>query len=126
MAWFAASVVMYFRLKDVPQEEFVVWENVFLVDAPDAGAARSKAEALGRMEEGDDDGTLQLNGRPAEAIFGGVRKVVTCAPSLLGQSVDNSHLEDGTEATYSTFIVRNRQDLEAFIRGEPVPVVYEE
>lgn len=126
MAWFAASVVMYFRLKDEPQAEFYVWENVYLIDAPDAAVARAKAEALGKLEEGDDDGSLKLNGKPAEQVFGGVRKVLTCAPSLLSDSIDNARLEDGTEATYSAFTVSNRQDLEAFIRGEPVRVVYEE
>lgn len=126
MAWFAASVVMYFRLKDEPQAEFHVWENVYLVDAPDAAQARAKAEALGKLEEGDDSGSLKFNGKPAEQVFGGVRKVLTCAPSLLSDSVDNAKLEDGMEATYSAFTVSNRQDLDAFIRGEPVRVVYEE
>ena len=126
MAWFAASVVMYFRLKDEPQDAFHVWENVYLVDAPDGAQARAKAEALGRLEEGDDDGTLRFNDKPAEQVFGGVRKVLACAPSLTGQAVDNSVVEDGMEATYSTFTVGSREDLEAFIRGESVQVVYEE
>jgi hypothetical protein len=126
MAWFAASVVMYFRLKDGPQDEFSIWENVYLIDAPDGAQAHAKAEALGKLGEGDDDGSLRLDGKPAEQVFGGVRKVLSCAPSLTGQAVDNSVVEDGMEATFSTFTVGSREDLEAFIRGESVQVIYEE
>src|SRR5690348_2794948 len=105
MPWFAASVVMYFRLKDEQQDAFSVWENVYLIDAPNAAQARAKAEALGRMEEGDEDGSLMLDGKPAEQVFGGVRKVITPSPPLLSTSVDTEKLEDGMEATYSSFTV---------------------
>ena len=126
MPWYAASVVMYFELKDEPQQEFYLWENVYLIEADDAPQARSKAEALGRLEEGDDGGSLTWNGRPARHVYGGIRKLVSCAPSLTGGGTDNSVIEDGMEATWSAFLVRNRQDLESFIRGEPVQVLYEE
>ncbi len=126
MAWYAASVVMYFELKDEPQQDYYVWENVYLIDAPDTAQARTKAEALGRMEEGDDDGSLTWNDKPARQVYGGIRKLVSCAPSLTGSSPDNSRIEDGMEATWSAFMVGNRQDLETLIRGEPVQVLYEE
>ena len=126
MAWFAASVVMYFRLKDEPQDEFYLWENVYLVDADDGAQARAKAEVLGRLEEGDSSGSLTINGKPAESVFGGIRKIISCSPPLLSPSVDSLSLEDGMEATYSAFTVGSREDLEAFIRGESVRVVYEE
>jgi hypothetical protein len=80
MGWYAASVVMYFQLEDEPQAEFYLWENVYLIDAVDAAQARQKAEALGRLEEGDDDGSLRWNGKPARQVFGGIRKLLTCSP----------------------------------------------
>jgi hypothetical protein len=125
MGWYAASVVMYFQLKEEPQNEFYIWENVYLIDAPDGVQARRKAESLGKLEEGDDD-TMRLNGKPVRMVFGGVRKLLTCAPSLLGHSADNEKIEDGMEATYSAFTVSSREDLDAFIRGESVQVIYEE
>ncbi len=126
MAWYAASVVMYFQLKDEPQDEFYVWENVYLIEAPDAAQARQKAEAFGRLEEGDDGNTLTLNGKPARMVFGGIRKLLTCSPSLLSRTGDNEKVEDGMEATYSAFTVASREKLDALIRGEPVEVIYEE
>jgi hypothetical protein len=126
MRWYAASVVMYFQLQNEPQSEFYIWENVYLVEAPDAASARVKAEALGRLEEGDDDGTLTWNGKPARQVYGGIRKLLSCAPSLTGRSADNSRLEDGMEATFSAFTVEGREQLDAFIRGAPVKVIYEE
>jgi hypothetical protein len=126
MGWYAASVVMYFQLEDEPQAEFYLWENVYLIDAVDAAQARQKAEALGRLEEGDDDGSLRWNGKPARQVFGGIRKLLTCSPSLLSRTANNEKLEDGMEATYSAFMVSSREDLDTFIRGEPVKVIYEE
>jgi hypothetical protein len=126
MAWYAASVVMYFQLKDEPQDDFYIWENVYLIDAPDGAEARRKAEYFGRLEEGDDDGTLTWNGRPAKQVYGGIRKLLTCAPSLSSRTGDNGTIEDGTEATFSAFMVSSRKELEAFIRGESVQVTYEE
>lgn len=126
MGWYAASVVMYFQLKNEPQDEFYIWENVYLIEAPNGAEARRKAEDLGRLEEGDDDGSLRWNGKPARQVFGGIRKLLTCSPSLLSRTGDNEKLEDGMEATYSAFMVSSREDLETFIRGEPVKVIYEE
>jgi hypothetical protein len=125
MGWYAASVVMYFQLKDEPQDEFYIWENVYLIDALDGAQARQKAESLGKLEEGDDD-SMTLNGKPVRMVFGGVRKLLTCAPSLLSRRGDNEQVEDGMEATYSAFTVSSREKLDAFIRGEPVEVLYEE
>jgi hypothetical protein len=126
MGWYAASVVMYFQLENEPQSEFYIWENVYLIDAPDSAEARRKAEALGRLEEGDDDGTLTWNGKPARQVYGGIRKLLSCAPSLMSRSTDSSKLEDGMEATFSAFTVGSREELDAFIQGAPVKVVYEE
>jgi hypothetical protein len=126
MGWYAASVVMYFQLKDEPQDEFYIWENVYLIEAPNGAEARRKAEYFGKLEEGDDDNTLTLNGKPARHVYGGIRKLLTCAPSLKSRTGDNEQIEDGMEATYNAFTVSSREKLEAFIRGEPVEVLYEE
>jgi hypothetical protein len=33
MAWYAAHIVLYFRLKKRRQKRFVVWENIVLINA---------------------------------------------------------------------------------------------
>jgi hypothetical protein len=69
MAWYAVSAVVYFKLKDAPdQDEFVVWENVYLVDAANGVEARARGEALGRADAAN-PGDLRQDGRPAEMIF---------------------------------------------------------
>lgn len=123
--WYAVSVVLFFRLKRGRQRSFPVWENVYLIKASSADEARQRAEELGRAEATSDG--LELDGKPAELVYGGVRKVVTCAadPAAPGESTV-AKLYDGVEATYSTFVVKSRADLEMLIKGQPVAVVYQE
>lgn len=49
-----------------------VWRNLVLIQARSGAEALRKAEALGRSSEGDADGTLVLEGRPARAVFLGI------------------------------------------------------
>jgi hypothetical protein len=123
--WYAASVLLFFRRKTGRQRTFPVWENVYLIQASNDDEARQRAEELGRAEASQDG--LELNGKPAELVFGGVRKVVTCAadPTISGESTV-AKLYDGVEVTYSSFIIESRADLEKLIEGKPVTVVYEE
>ena len=124
-SWYAASVIMYVRLKSGRQRTFPVDENVFLVSARSFEDARERAEELGRAAEGQEG--LRWNGRPAEMVFGGVRKVVSCAadPAVPGES-EVIKLYDGVEATYSSFLVKGRSELEALIQGKPAAVLYED
>lgn len=123
--WYAASVILVFRLKTGRQRSFPVWENVYLIEAGNDAEARQRAEELGRAETAQEG--IELNGKPAELVFGGVRKVVSCAadPAVPGESMV-SKLYDGVEATYSSLVVKSRADLEKLIKGKPVTVVYEE
>ncbi|HET9449528.1 MAG TPA: DUF4288 domain-containing protein [Aggregicoccus sp.] len=127
MTWYAVSAILYFRYKDVErQDEFYVWENVYLVHASGPEEAGRKAEALGRAEQTADP-SMTLNERPAELVFGGIRKVISCAATI---SMPGSGLveqvHDGMEATYSGFTVGSREALDALIAGDPVTVRYEE
>ncbi|HEX5748422.1 MAG TPA: DUF4288 domain-containing protein [Archangium sp.] len=119
MSWYAAHVVLYFEYREGPQDEFPVMENVYLIHAATDEAAFARAENRGRSDCAEDDESLTVNGRPARLVFGGVRKLISCA-------TDAETLEDGVEATYSFLVVSGRQQLDALIKGEPVPVLYEE
>jgi hypothetical protein len=74
-----------------------------------------------------EDESLTINGRPARLVFGGVRKLISCAaaPESPGPSTAET-IEDGVEATYSFLVVSSRRELDALIKGEPVQVLYEE
>jgi hypothetical protein len=128
MSWYAVSGVLYFRLRDVPEQgEFFVWENIYLVNAATAAEARERGEALGKAEAAASDEELSWKDQPAELVYGGIRKVVACAPNPQTEELtDFEKLHDGVEATYSGFTVRGEAALRELISGAPVAVVYEE
>lgn len=119
MAWFAANAVMYFKLKSGMQDSYTIWENVYLIEADDVDDAWDKAEARARQEEGDDEGTLLVDERPATLVFAGIR--------LLSEV---SHLEaegvlgSGDELTYSEFQVSDETSIRRLVEGEEVSVKY--
>ncbi|HYO53670.1 DUF4288 domain-containing protein [Archangium sp.] len=130
MPWYAASVIEYVELIDEPQEEYSVWENVYLFHADDADAAQALAEKHGHESSAGASEGMTFNGKPARLVFGGVRKLISCAPNPFpfkpGASPEVETIENGVEATYSSFLVSSKADLDALVRGEPVRVLYEE
>jgi hypothetical protein len=119
MPWYAASVVLYFKFKDGNQNTYPVWENVILIEANTPQEAFEKAKRIGLTEEGDSDGTMKWENRPASIVFAGVRKVIECTDK-------NDRPMDSTEITYSQFRLRDKQSLDKLIKGDPVEVTYEE
>src|SRR4051812_13836694 len=117
MPWFAAHVVMHFRMTDGRQDRFTGYENVFLVEAETAEQAIQLGADIGRADEGDSGGTLTVVGRPARLTFVGVRKVVKVlhAPGV-------RQVGAGDEVTYSEFEVVDQDCLHRFARGEAVPL----
>lgn len=120
MTWYGVSVVLLFRFKEGPQDAWPLWENVYLVSADSPEEAESKAVLLAKETEGDDDGSLICNGRPATLEFRGVRKIMTV------QNVHTSEDEptDGAEITFSDMEVQSESDLQALVDGKPVFVKY--
>jgi hypothetical protein len=119
MPWFAAHAVMYVRFKDGRQDTYSVWENVLLVEAADGDDARAKATARARRDEGDSQGSMTWENRPAEWVLAGVRKVMSVAHEADG-------LGSGDEITYSELLIRDRAELDRFVNGEQVSVRYVE
>lgn len=117
MKWFAAHVIMAVQLKSADQTRFPVWENIVLIAAKSEREAFAKAEAYGRAEEGDDDGTFCWSGHPATWVFAGVRKVTECA--TLGDRPD-----DGTEISFNELELDSLQEVERLAAGRPTSVVY--
>ena len=126
--WFAGHVVLYFDEGPRHQGAFVVWENVYLILARTPREATKKAEKLGRAECVEQ--ALTVNGKPARLVFGGVRKVLSCAADPMAKdgtlTPDVPILYSGIEATFSQFVVRNKKDLRSLIAGRPTKVAYEE
>ena len=119
MAWYAAHSIIYFQMTDGQQDEFQVYENVFLVHADTPDEAWAKARKFARRDEGDDSESLRVGDRPARRVYGGIRKVVSvCHERPDGQ------LGDGDEVTYSEFVLTDRAALEKLIGGEDVDLLY--
>jgi len=123
--WYSVSVILFFRLRSGPAKQIRAMENVYLVKARSEKDARRYGEECGRAEAIENG--VELDGKPADLVFGGVRKVVSCAsnPKRRGQS-EVFRMHNGVEATYSTFIVQGEKELSKLLRGDPVAVTYEE
>ena len=123
--WFAVSAVLFFKPKKRGQaNRYLLWENVYLVNALTPAAAQKRGAQLAKAEAGHEG--ITLNGKPVDVIFAGIRKIIACAANPAdGGGPDVIRLKDGIEATYSEFTVRKRSDITAFVKGKAVSVVYE-
>jgi hypothetical protein len=114
--WFAAHVVMMTQLKEHKQDHFPVWENIVLIEAANEAEAFEKAEARGRADEGDDDGSYRYGRRPAKWVFGGVRKLTECI-------VASGRPESGDEITYLELYFKTKQEVKRFVAGKSQSVI---
>jgi hypothetical protein len=117
MTWYAAHVIMYVKLKSANQRRTPVWENVVLIEAENADVALQKAEAHGRVHEGDADGSFTWGGQPATWVFAGIRKLILCQD-------EQARPSDGTEVTYSELEVKSEADALALGAGQAVTMRY--
>jgi len=123
MTWYSASVIFLFEFKDGNQNSYDVWENVYLVEAESSEVAYEKAKQFAKNDEGDDDGSLTLDGRPVTRRYAGIRKLLTIANFNSNEDVPG----DGAEISFSKYCVNNKEDLEKLINGDALNVfLYEE
>ena len=113
--WYAAHILMYVKRKKPTAGAIPVWENVILIKADSEDAAFANAERRGKQDEGDDDGTFQWAGQPAEWVFAGVRKLTLCA-------APEKRPGNGTEITYTQMEVASVQALADLVEGKPAAV----
>jgi hypothetical protein len=118
MKRFAAHAIIYVKYDDGNQNNYPVWEHVYLVNAVDFDTAEVEAKTIveGHLKV---IAELTCEGRPAHLTFVGIRKVIEINPP------DNK-LDHGIEITYSQFEVENDEQLHMLACGESVPVIYED
>jgi hypothetical protein len=117
MAWFAAHLICYFKYREGKQDVFPVWENVYLVEAEDSDSAWEKAEKLAEEMETDSE-TLELNDKPAQYVYAGIRKLISVF------HWEEGILKHGDEITYSEFNVFDEKDIQKLVDGEEVKIEY--
>jgi hypothetical protein len=126
MTWYAASILFAFDNVHGPQSRWHVWEDVVLFEACSHEEVMAKAEAYGKEWSSLDDG-LRMSGSLAIQRFIGVRKILTISnPAHVDTDQSDSPPVDGTEVTFTEFIVESRDDLEKLAKGERVRLVYED
>ena len=117
MAWFVAHTILAVKFKQGMQRTLTAWEHVLLVQAESDTEATAKAEYRARAHEGDEGGTFSWEGRPARLEYCGIRKIVRCP---------DQELVDGSELTFSFFVVPDEQALRVLVDGDAVEARYEE
>jgi Domain of unknown function (DUF4288) len=118
--WYAVHAFLYFQYKDGSQDEYFGYENIYLVEADSVEEARTKGIARAKKDEGDSEGTLTSNGRPATLVFGGLLKFVECTDLDL----QSEKPVDGTELSYSEMTMPNKQEFDNFVSGHTAKVIY--
>ena len=125
MIWYAASVVLYFKHRDrKPQREFLVWENVYLIQAASPAKAKAEARKLGKADAvGDPEQTL--DGRFVKTVFAGISKLIEVGPSPLriGPS-PVTKLVSGVEASWSEYVVKSEEQVKELVAGKAVKLTY--
>ena len=98
MKSYAAHAVLVIEFKEGDQDEYPVWENVYLISAGTPEQAFERAQERAKEDEGDSHGTFTWDGRPATFRFVGIRKLLECdAGQVAGESgVEITFLQLGT------------------------------
>jgi hypothetical protein len=123
--YYIAHIIIWVRYKDENQNEYPVWENIYLIRADTEEEAWDKAEREGRGYPSSKD-DLTVDGRPAEWVYGGVRKVIhSISGDSMNVQIDFMH-EDVAELTWNEFTVPDRESLDKLISGDSVNVSYDE
>lgn len=124
--WFAVSVLFAFDDIEEPQSRWHVWEDVVLIEASSEEELTAKTRAYGEATaDANAKAGLDMSGQLAFMRFIGVRKIVEIAnPTYLDIEQSEHPPVDGTEITFSEFIVESRDDLEKLAKGEEVSLIY--
>ncbi len=97
------------------QDSYTVFENIYLINYPTYDEAMVAAEVAGKSSEGDESGSLTVDGKPAVWVFAGVRKIVE-VDNLCIEPGDN--VKDCIEITYNEYIVNSKLDITMLANGE--------
>jgi hypothetical protein len=125
MTLFAASIVIWLKektekgLDEERDGPCHLWERVLLVRADDPDEAMRKASEFGQNDAAANSDGLMDEGKPAELIFMGVRKLREVEEPSSGVAEDEL-----TEVSASEMEVASRADLVNLARGNPVVVRY--
>jgi hypothetical protein len=121
--WYCAHALHYFEYRDQPpqsQEEYYIWEHLYLIQADSADSAWIRAEQRALDDQQLEDESLRLNGRPANLRFASVQKIIECQ----GLDETSGMPIDGTELSYSKYLVSSKEEFQKWISDKSAQVLY--
>ena len=120
--WYSVHAIYYFEDKENPeqQNEFVIWENIFLIHADSAEDAGRKGESRAQQDTLGSEDPITLNAKFVDFRFAGIRKIVECQDL----DIQSGLPVDGTELSYSEFVIESKEEFEKLVDGEPAEVIY--
>lgn len=122
MTWYVASVIMSIKRVHGAQNGIPVYENFVLIEGNSPDEALQKAILLGKQEEQCND-DMTLDNEPAKMVFEGIRKIVNISnPEHL--SLDQECPVNGTELTYSEYLLDDEIQLKCLVTGKEVSIRY--
>lgn len=108
--WFSAHIVLVIVPKGRARRAAVdVWENIVLIKAVNAAAAKRKAASIGRLH-------VRRSKIDADIEFRGVRAVVDVLPSLTGKAEWNEVLESGAEVSCNKLQFASATEFSRFMK----------
>lgn len=115
--WYWAWLVRMTVPKRQAESSAQVWRNLVLVQARNPEEAIAKAEALGRSVNGDAEGGLVIDGKPARSQFVGVADA-GLVDSTLSDGVEVMFQLERTNRGRARSLARPRPALVARLRQE--------
>lgn len=123
MTWYAAHAIIAYTIKGDPNPQDIdVYENVYLIEAPDTSSAFKMATEIAQNAALDDP-TFTIDDKPGLARFVGIRKLVTVS-NRGGGHPNQDRPTSGSEITYSRFEVENEEQLQKLASDETVQIYY--
>jgi hypothetical protein len=117
--WYCVHALHVFEYLDGKQDDYLIWEHLYLIQASSPKDANRKGNARAHQDESRPDQGLMRNDRPARLRFAKIYKVVDC------QDLDaNNNPTDGTELSYSEYLLSNEAEFEKLLANEPAKLEY--
>ncbi len=112
--WYSAHAIFYFQTSS--QSQYLVHENVYLIEADDADSAMKQALSLAQSREDTSlDGSLCLGDQPAEYKFAGIRKLVEVEQN---PNPEGPGLWNGVEVSYSEIELGTLDEVKQLAQGK--------
>jgi len=122
MSWYISHAIFIVEVISGEQDEYPVWENIFLIEADDDVQALERALVVAREHE-QITREMKYGDEPAHCVFKGIRQLIGTSDS---DSVMSIRLEHGEELSYCYYEVDSKDVIDRLLDGKLQRVLYGE